>query len=515
MTLREKTVLAKRTHLTLLLEKHKHCRSGPRFVHCDAAPGRRVRPRFNGQSCPIGPCTELDGICVVLNEPSHSGSYAELPLECSRPAMLTSTPTALASAHRERPVRLRSATADWVMYGDRKDVVLGKSAPDWFELDGDSRATPVKSGYHRRTWRVSLNEKVVFAKVFDAKRGGPVSQLAFAFGLGAAQREWRASRAAECRGVPAVRCLALGVDRRQGGRTVLLSEGLPDAVPLSQAWERGASSRPTAQSLIEAVARLFAAAHNRGFVHRDAHPSNILVQAKAYAGWEASYVDLHGAYQFRDSASTRCAVRSLAQLDHYFQRCATRSQRQRFLQSYVSLRRSLHMCGERRKFFRGLLSSIDRARATHAAALARQRDRRIRRNGKYFATIALGDGWKGTFVLQLERRHAFPEPAVPNRSEHDWRNLLQAVFMSDGWQRNDGAFAVHGANVERARPIGIREAIIWSLNGAPQREEFIRSHRFRHRDIASELILACLEHRSATGLIDETILVRARSTRKS
>jgi hypothetical protein len=160
-------------------------------------------------------------------------------------------------------------------------------------------------------------------------------------------------------------------------------------------------------------------------------------------------------------------------------------------------------------FNRELLASIARARATHAAALARQRDRRILRNGKYFTTITLGDGWKGTFVLQLERRHAFPEPAVPDRSEHDWRNLLQAVFMSDGWQRNDDTLAVHGVYVERARPIGIRARMFWSLIRSPQRKEFIRSHRRRHRDIANELILACLEHRSAAGLIDESILVRA------
>jgi len=395
--------------------------------------------------------------------------------------------------------------------GDRRVALVGQSAPNWFELDRDPRATLVKSGHRRRTWRVSLSNEVIFAKAFDAKRGNPVSRLAYAIGLGAAHREWRASRAAQCREVPAVRCLALGTDRRRGA-AVLLSEALPDAIPLSQVWEREKSSRPAALALIESVARLFASAHNRGFVHRDAHPSNILMQPTADAGWDAKYVDLHGAYLFKDTASTRCSVRSLAQLDHYFQRRATRSQRWRFLQSYVSLRRLYNVSGERRVFFRGLLSSIARARAIHAAALARQRDRRIHRNGKYFATIALGNGWKGTFVLQLERRHAFPEPTVPDRSEHDWRNLLQVVFMSDERRRNGDTLAAHGVCVERAGPIGIRAQLLWSLNGSPQRKEFIRSHRLRHRDIPNELILACLEHRGTAGLIDETILVRAGTT---
>jgi len=69
-------------------------------------------------------------------------------------------------------------------------------APNWFELDRDPRATLVKSGHRRQTWRVSFNDEVIFAKVFDAKSGDPFNRLACAIGLGAAHREWRASRAA-------------------------------------------------------------------------------------------------------------------------------------------------------------------------------------------------------------------------------------------------------------------------------------------------------------------------------
>ncbi len=424
--------------------------------------------------------------------------------------MSMSTPTTITSANLSRFVRLRSAKADWLVNGDGQDAIVGPSAPNWFELDRDPRATLVKSGHQRRTWRVSLNDEVIFAKVFDAKRGDPISRLAYAMGLGAAHREWRASRAAECRGVPAVRCLAMGADRRRGGATVLLSEGMPDANPLSLAWESRASSCSTALPLIEAVARLFATAHNRGFVHRDAHPGNILIQPTGDSVWEARYVDLHGAYLFKDTASTRYVIRSLAQLDHYFQRRATRSQRLRLSQSYVSLRHSFHESDDRRVFLRGLLTSIARARVTHAAALARKRDRRILRNGKYFATIELGNGWKGTFVLQLERRHAFPEEEVPDRSERDWRVGVRPIV--DGV---DGASIGHGLEMDRSGPVGVWTRLLWSLNGPPQRKEFIQCHRLRHRDIASELILACLEHRSTAGLIDETILVRSTRSRES
>lgn len=420
----------------------------------------------------------------------------------------------MTTARLDRPSCLRSSTADWVVNPSEEGLV-GPSAPNWFELDRDPRASVVKSGRHRQTWRVALNDRVIFAKVFDTRRGNVLGRLAFALGLGTSHREWQASRAAECRGVRAVRCLGLGVDRRQRGRAVLLSEGLPNAISLGQAWEEASSRRDTALSLIQAVAKLFAAAHDRGFVHRDAHPGNILVQPTADDGCEAMFIDVHGAYLFHHQPSKRCVVRSLAQLDHYFHRRATRMQRWRFLRSYLTLRQSFAERSERRGFSRDLLSSISRARAAHAATLARQRDRRIRRNGKYFITTALGQGWKGIFVLMLERRHAFPEAHVPDRSEHDWRNLLQAVFMSDGWQCNDDRFAIHGVHVERARPIGIRARMSWSLIGSPQRREFVQSHQLRHRDIPSELLLACLEHRSAAGLIDEAILVRATTSLKS
>jgi len=389
------------------------------------------------------------------------------------------------------------------MNGDRQGTLTDHSAPNWFELDRDPRATLVKTSHFRRTWRVRLGDGEIFAKVFDAQRVNPFSRITHRLGLGAAQREWRASQAAQWRGVPAVRCLALGVERKRRGAMVLLSGALPDAISLSEAWKRGASCRATALSLIEAVARLFASAHNRGFVHRDAHPSNILMKSTDDAGWEASYVDLQGARFFNNTASRRCAVRSLAQLDHFFQRRATRSQRWRFLQRYVSLRRSFFVRGERRTFYRRLLTSIAGARAAHATALARQRDRRIHRNGKYFATISLGNGWKGTFVLRLERRHVFPESGVSDRSKRDWTVMLGPIV-----NEVDGASLGHGLQMDRSRPAGTWTRLLWSLAGSPQRKEFNQSHRLRHRDVPASLILAYLEHRGRTGLIDEGILVR-------
>jgi len=427
-------------------------------------------------------------------------------------ATTTVAPTVEGDPRREAIVRVRRASVHWLMGPRAREAVLGPSAPDWFGLERDPRATLVKSGRLRRTWRVTLSEGTVFAKVFEGDGGGLLGRLSRWVGMETAQREWRASRAAERRGVPAVRSLAVGLDGQRRRDEVLLSKGLPDAAPLSHAWEHAAERHATALSLIEAVARLFASAHNRGFVHRDAHPGNILIQPTSDGECKALFVDLHGACFAGNLPSRRRVARALAQLDHYFQRHASRSQRWRFLQSYVSLRRSFFVRGERRTFYRELLSLIATARTAHAAALARQRDRRIRGKGKYFATFALGHGWKGTFVLQLERRHAFPETGIPDRSEEDWRNTVQPLV--DGRKRDEDTLAVPGLRVERTRAIGVGARMLWSLTGSLHRKEFTRSHRLRHRDIPSELILGCLEHRSPVGLIDETVLVRPTPSRE-
>ncbi len=425
--------------------------------------------------------------------------------------MSISIPTTHTTASTERPLRLYSSMADWVLNAAESGLVgspVQESilALDWFELARDPRATLVKSSHHRQTWRVLLGDGLIFAKVFDTDRGNLLGRLAYALGLGTAQREWRAACAAGRRGVPSVRFLGLGVDRRKRGRAVLLSDGLPDAISLSQAWESGASIRKSAQLLTEAVARLFASAHGRGFVHRDSHPGNILVQPTSDFGWEAKYVDVHGAYLFNKSPSKGPVVRSLAQLDHYFQRNATRSQRWRFLLTYISLCRPVNEGSERREFLRDIASSIARARATHAVALARQRDRRILRNGKYFTTIPLGNGWKGTFVLKLERRHAFPEAGVADRSELDWRTALRPIL-----EHSDIPSNAHGLRLDRLKPLSLGARLRWTITGAPHRKQFIQSHRLRHRDIATELILGCLEHRDPIGLIDQTILIRPTS----
>lgn len=419
--------------------------------------------------------------------------------------------------------------ANWKVRRGWRELLVGPDAPDWFALQDDPRSVCVKVGHARATWRVTIDDRVVFAKVAgDAGFWGRLKRWSFGHGPSLAvrsrvglatlvEREWHALREAEKRGVRAVRCLAVGVrhvsptakamERRL--QTVLLSEGLTDTVSLTDAWEQSVGRGLAPRSLIDAVARLFAVAHERGFVHGDAHPNNILVRTSSTGELEAMYLDVHSAVLGRRGASARRSLSSLAQLDQYFHRRATRRERLRFFHQYLALRPSMSESLRRRSVRRDLLSALMRAKVAHAARLARERDRRLRRDGPYFKTLQLGGGWRARVVLRLERRHVFEEPDVPDRTEADWHALLEPLVETvAGKCAARMSFDHLGLHVEMNRTGGLLARLVATLRGSPQRRVFDRCHKQRHRDVRSELTLAVVEHRHG-GLVDVTMLIRA------
>ncbi len=389
---------------------------------------------------------------------------------------------------------------------------MGPGSPDWLALECEPRAEPVKAGYARTTWRVALGDRTVFAKVID--HGGFVGWLKRCTAADTARREWRALRQARSRGVSVVRSLAIGVDWGVSRRTVLITEGLPDAISLPDAWRQcveqasGHERRATGSDLINAVARLFAVAHERGFVHDDAHPNNILMHSKPNGKLETSYVDVHSSWFARRPVSVRRSVESLTQLEQFFHRRATRTERLRFLRSYLSRRESMAQYWGEQWVDRAFLARLARAEISHARRLACRRDRRLRRCGKYFATFPLNDGWKATAALRLERRHVFPETDVPDRTEDDWCALLNppARSLADG-RAAVGAFDQSGLHVETNRLERLVERVSATCFGSAHWRVFERSHRMRHRDVPAELILAYAKHQRH-GLIDATVLIR-------
>jgi hypothetical protein len=202
------------------------------------------------------------------------------------------------------------------------------------------------------------------------------------------------------------------------------------------------------------------------------------------------------------------SLRALAQLDQYFHRCATRTERLRFLKGYLAQRPSLGKAWAHRESMRKLLATLRQASISHAERLARTRDRRLRRNGVYFATLELHGGWKATVVLRLERRHVYPESDVPDRTPSTWQALLDPLTRRlSGVSPDEVLSAADGLQIESTRIGGFWTRLFTTLQGSAHRSAFERCHKERHRDLRNELILGYVEHRIA-GLVDASMVIR-------
>lgn len=426
-----------------------------------------------------------------------------------------------------------SADARWIASEAGLARILDESAPNWFLLEADDQATLAKTGLGRRTWRVRTATLDVFAKAFEAR--GVFEQIKWRILGTPAEREWRATREAERRGVPAVRGLAVGRQRASRGRAVLLTVAADGARPLIDVWRseiaplRASRRRRAAQVVSSAVAKLFAIGDAKGIQHRDAHPSNILVRLSDESA-EAMYVDLLGASVSRESVGANRRNIALARLDHSMRRLATRTERLRFLLAYETARAGAanpvgfaddinraNPVGSAVRIFlssahaRALVSAIAREESRHALQLARKRDRRLHRNGPYFATLDLGDGWRATVVLKLGRRQLFPEAHVTDRTLEWWRSafssFLRRVDGADSHRELSSAFA--GSQLQMFHASGMLERLRWTIRGSPARRTFEDCHRLRHRDVGARLALAFAERR-AHGLIDAAVVVTSR-----
>lgn len=406
--------------------------------------------------------------------------------------------------------RFESAHVDggvWLVREGYRDALLADTAPDWFAPSASAGLELVKQGYARSTWRAAVNGAALYAKRHDVR--GLIATVLHRVRIDRARREFDATLAAERRGVAVVRAVAYG---RRSGASVFVSEEAPGAEPLTAVWAREVSTaapgrrRSTARGLIEAVAALFAAAHERGFAHRDNHPGNILAAPASNGVWRVCFADVHGSRLRGASLSLKDTYESLAQLDQYFHREATRSERLRFWRAYWAGRGTVdpRSTGD----VRPALAELAKARRRHARRLAAQRDRRLKGGNAYFGRLELGAGWWATVVLRLARRHVFAEHGTPDRSVGQWQALLRGAVLqgeSASVARQDEVF------LEEVVAEGWMQRIHWRLGGSPCRWAFEACHRARHRDQAADLVLGYAEHRRGCG-VDRAMVIRPRST---
>lgn len=402
---------------------------------------------------------------------------------------------------------VRRGTERWWVSNGWHDRLLGKGAPVWFAPATGREARLEKQGHHRSIWRIALEHGAVYLKLgsrrtglrglWDRIRGDPLV------------REWRLAATLRRRGVPVVRMPALGRRPQPAPQSALISEEVPGSVTLRD-WLDRLPSLPRRQeqsarrSVIPALATLLSTSHQRGFVHRDPHPGNILVLANGNGGKGAClFVDAYGGQLSKGPAAEQSIAWCLARLAHATRRAFTSTDRLRFFFHYVRQVEASSVDPSRKLRWnprrKALWHAVRERAARHAEQLARHRDRRLRRNGAYFVRLHRSDGWRVQVVLKLGRRVCFPEPSVPDRILSDWECLV--------W-KNDGPHQLESLELrcKLLRPHGLFQRLTWTFLGSPHRKAFEACHRRRHRDQPGGLALGVAEHRRF-GLIDRTVLI--------
>jgi len=401
-------------------------------------------------------------------------------------------------------------------------------------------AVLIKENDGRQVWEIRLPTGNVFAKVsfvddFKARLKrwlrGPVCL-----------REWRVADYAKRFGLPTVQPIACAYPRSRwgGARSLLVTAALPGAVPLNRYWSElaniGDATRRYRQCdrLISVVAELIARAHQCGFRHVDLHAGNLLVvrDPQDETRLRVVFVDLHGVRIGR-AVSDSGVIRNLAQLNQWFRRHATLTQRLRFLRRYLDARargENDPVCNSLARRlgleFKALVAALDRRARQHAREISLQRDRRILRDNKYFARIRLSDGWRGHVFLRAKHPVAGSRASVTVFERAQWEAWLREPLA---WVRPEQAWHMlkdsHSAVVcMRALPVEPQPLMVVCKRSLPRNigrrlAGLVRQSRNRrtwrlgyaliHRDIPTARPLAVLERRRFGLLLDSMVITEA------
>lgn len=339
---------------------------------------------------------------MKLTSSAGAGSAGPVVLA---PAQIPLRPAAPA----DRPVRTaRFHGLEWTYRDGVHRVVERVPAAVW-AAPRDQGWTLVKHNGARDVWRAEIDGACYYLKYFRRRRW--TDALTQWFRDSACRAEWNGGIYALAAGIPAVEPVAFTEQVLVGGRrcAVLVTAALEPAYVLSDFWlalcgdENAARRRADRDHLVDVLAQAIARAHQCGFEHLDMHAANILIQPVAPRRYRAVFVDLQSA-RLGAPIHDAAVVRNLAQLNQWFRRHSSLPDRVRFLRSYVrwrlefehesALARPLELSFE--DLFRALTASAER----HAERLWARRDRRVRRDGRYFARLRIGGGWRALVAVQ-------------------------------------------------------------------------------------------------------------------
>lgn len=332
-------------------------------------------------------------------------------------------------------------------------ALIDSRAVDWFHLAEGRETTLIKRNSQRDVWRVQVCGGEFFAKLYHPT--GTIAQVKTALRGPNALAEWAVGRYAAEHGIAAVVPIATAwADGRwTGGISLLITQAVLDAKPLGEYWQDVRDDRWQANLLTESLARLIARSHQCGFQHGDMHPGNILVR-RISQRCEAFFVDLHRVHIGRRVAP-RQVVANLAQLNQWFRRNASRSQRLRFLSAYIEYRDQFAQASPLARNWRidtgRLVADLSAQADRHANHLWAKRDRRTLRTSRYFARIRPAPGWRGHVLLTS--KNPCPATGAPgfDFTKGQWEDWLKYPLAWVDPRRQELLKDSHTAIVCRAR----------------------------------------------------------------
>lgn len=375
--------------------------------------------------------------------------------------------------------------------------------------------TQVKQNASRTVYRGQLAGMDIYLKQFHGR--SLTHRLGRMVGASRARYEMRFSQHLRSNGVAAPQALAWGTC---GDIHWLATKAVEPSVQ-GDIWheQQLTAGRNTSIAVRKAtlqLADMIARMHSAGIIHQDLHCGNILVCQKEKS-LELVVIDLHRVTRKR-SLSRRLRAANLAQLLHDRYDVTTRSQRLRFLKRYLQTAKASGT-------LRGWEYLISKAALRHRMKQYASRDRRIWKNNRYFAELALPNRWNARVVLAS--KHCPPGSKA-----------AQAVFTANQWKQvlNDPQALLNGADAEvikdtrsgqvvrkiitvgdqaldvyikRPRRKKAWKILLDCLRGSRPMRAFCAGHELLTRGISTALPLAAMDRRIGPLRLESILITEA------
>ncbi len=266
-----------------------------------------------------------------------------------------------------------------------------------------------------------------------------------------------------------------------------------------------------------ALGRLVGRMHAAGVLHNDLHCGNVLVTQDDKGKDQLVLTDLHRVRESR-RLSRRARAKNLAHLFHDRYDFTSRTDRLRFLQSY------LEASGARGNL-RGWRILVEHFGHRHRLAQNRQRDRRIVGSNRYFHRLRTGGGWSGHVILASKRRTRGSAAAQMQFTPEQWHKALKdPEALMSGPEVQVVKDTRSGKVVRRKLQLGSQELDVYIKRPRRKRKwkilldcfrpsRPIRTFRLGHslltRRIATVLPLAALQRRVGPFLVDSLLITES------